>query len=71
MTEIMLTGFSRREIEQRIDAFLTTEKPFKVLDLILPAAGSATRFEYRGLHVREWHCVGNVRYDTAVELEGE
>lgn len=68
MTQIMLTGFSKTEIEQKIDAFLAEEKPFKTVDLILPAAGSARRFPYRGLHVREWHVAGNVRFDCAVDL---
>lgn len=70
MTErtTMFTGFSRSEIEQKIDKFLDDGKAFEGIDLILPAAGSATRFEYRGLQVREWHHGGNVRYDSAVKL---
>lgn len=66
---MIITAFSRSEIEAKIDAFLAEEKPFKALTLILPASGGAVRFDYGGLHVREWHAAGNVRYDAAVELE--
>lgn len=68
MTEKMITAFSRADIEKKIDAFLVEDRPFRVVDLIMPVAGSATRFEYLGLHVREWHAAGNVRFDAAVEL---
>lgn len=74
--QFVLTGESRSEIEAKIDAFLAKRKPFKALKLVLPAAPGATRFEYRGMHVRVWlfsnfertHRVR--RFDTAIELLG-
>jgi hypothetical protein len=70
MTErkTMFSGFSRSEIEQKIDKFLDEGKAFEAIDLIMPVAGSATRFDYRGLRVREWHMGENVRFDAAVKL---
>lgn len=68
---MIISALSRADIEAKIDAFLAEEKRFKVLKLITPANGSAVRFEYQGMHVREWHAAGNVRYDVAVKLESE
>lgn len=68
MADKMISASSREEIEQKIDAFLIEDRPFRVLELIMPVAGSPTCFEYRGLRVRQWHCNGNVRFDAAVDL---
>lgn len=69
MTDKTITAFSRLDIERKIDVFLVEDRPFRPRELIMPVAGSATRFEYRGLHVREWYIKsGDVRYDAAVDL---
>lgn len=68
MTEKTFTAFSRAEIKDKIDVFLVEDRPFRACNLIMPAAGGATLFEYRGMRVREWHAAGNVRFDALVEL---
>lgn len=60
-------AYSRADIERKIDRFLSEGRAYKPRDLIMPVSG-ATRFDYRGFSVREWHHQGNVRFDAAVEL---
>jgi hypothetical protein len=68
MTEKTFTAYSRKDIERKIDTFLVEDRPFRSIDLILPACGSARRYTYRGLSVREWNHNGNIRFDAAVSL---
>ncbi len=64
----LFQGYSRAEIEKKIDIFLAEEKPHKPFCLIRPITGTSTVFEYRGLPVREWRLNGHVRFDASVEL---
>lgn len=68
MTQITVSAGKREDIEQKIDALLADGKPYKTLKLVLPVSGRATRFKYRGMHVRQWRLNGNVRFDAAVEI---
>jgi len=67
MTEKTFHGRSRAEIEGAIDAFIKFGDAYRPLTLIMPVSG-ATKYEYRGLQIREWHTPGNVRFDAAVDL---
>ena len=65
---LMISARSREQIEKLIDDFLSENRPHEDVPLVLPV-GRASRFEYRGLSVREWHDGSRVRYDTAVKLK--
>lgn len=71
MTNILLSGFSKEEIESKIDEFLKTEQEYNPIGLIMPVEG-ASKYEYRGFTVRQWNsAAGDVRFDTAVSVADE
>lgn len=68
MRQFVFNGYSREEIEDKIDRFLRTEQKHKPIELIMPVKG-ASKYSYEGFTIREWHHHGNVRFDTAVEID--
>lgn len=67
MTYKTFLAFSRKDMEDKLDAFLRDNPEFTNKPLIMAVNGSS-RYEYRGISVREWWNEGNVRYDSCVEV---
>lgn len=66
----LLVGYSKEEIEKKIDDFLLEGINFIDTPLILPVSG-ASRYIYKGISVRQWYKGDDVRYDSAVEIESK
>jgi hypothetical protein len=65
---IILTGYSRQQIQDKIDTFLKDIEGYQSIHLIQTVNGSSG-YTYRGVPVREWWLDDNVRYDCGFELK--